>query len=771
MANKINLISGETYTLAELFSGHRRIIIPDLQRDYCWGDNADASDRSGLVPRFIDTLVEQFEKHPHGHRLNLGLIYGYETPADFVQLCDGQQRITTLFLLLGMLVKWTGDDVFRPLLISDYEFLEDDHEPYLQYAIRESSLYFLSDLVYRFFAGKGDEALDSVADIYDPDTGRSCSWFYSEYATDPSIMSMIRALRVIECDRERFERLDLHRFCEFLTERLTFIYYDMGNRANGEETFVVINTTGEPLSPTENLKPLVINAAINQRFAYTPFSANGRDGLSVASAWEEMENWFWRERDRRHFDTADRGFNEFLRWVTLVSGVSTEIKNSAINSPERFVFPHEEIPVDFIISAFDAFTALYAGHQTYLGRASLGQTDTLPGRGGTLKQIECFVMLPLLAYRRRRPTATDRELRRIYEFFHNLTNVANVAKSVNELIVPAIDIANTYDDLTDMISCSGGISRTILSLEEQSKLQIIKDNPADHMAVEDEFWRAQSLEVDTDAILMQGEIMPVIDWSGGVGAFSLQKFRQYVDILQRIFGRDRNDNGVNDPTRRALTAFDYPGYPLGGSSFGWGANWREIIGIAPDRFRQFLDLADSRGLDHIIAHRHNHSGYDIFARYPRLLAYTNWKNVLTFPGWGKTLCQNWRKRPVPVCLAVLMLRLGTAITGGIRDIARGWTLEYYTGNRDLTLRRGDTYTIRLTAAGDMMSAEVSGISDGFTYSYRLELDPAATDILVDRILNGPAVSPAPPCRHGHRCLKVKSVKKHRHGFCGTVKKL
>ena len=35
--NKINFITGETYTLAELFSGNRRIIIPDLQRDYCWG--------------------------------------------------------------------------------------------------------------------------------------------------------------------------------------------------------------------------------------------------------------------------------------------------------------------------------------------------------------------------------------------------------------------------------------------------------------------------------------------------------------------------------------------------------------------------------------------------------------------------------------------------------------------------------------------------------------------------------------------------------------
>lgn len=58
MANKINFITGETYTLAELFSGERRIIIPDLQRDYCWGDenNIKSTDDVGeLVSDFIKT--------------------------------------------------------------------------------------------------------------------------------------------------------------------------------------------------------------------------------------------------------------------------------------------------------------------------------------------------------------------------------------------------------------------------------------------------------------------------------------------------------------------------------------------------------------------------------------------------------------------------------------------------------------------------------------------------------------------------------------------
>ena len=31
-------ISGNEYCLRELFGGDTQIIIPDLQRDYCWGD-------------------------------------------------------------------------------------------------------------------------------------------------------------------------------------------------------------------------------------------------------------------------------------------------------------------------------------------------------------------------------------------------------------------------------------------------------------------------------------------------------------------------------------------------------------------------------------------------------------------------------------------------------------------------------------------------------------------------------------------------------------
>ena len=46
------LSTGEAYRLIDLFSKDNKIIIPDLQRDYCWGTAFD-KDGKNLVERFM----------------------------------------------------------------------------------------------------------------------------------------------------------------------------------------------------------------------------------------------------------------------------------------------------------------------------------------------------------------------------------------------------------------------------------------------------------------------------------------------------------------------------------------------------------------------------------------------------------------------------------------------------------------------------------------------------------------------------------------------
>jgi len=315
-ANLYRLESGQEYTIKHLFNGKIRIVIPDLQRDYCWGDKAwdkDADNYTELVSLFVENLISFFTKKPK-EKLTLGLIYGYENPHSHVQLCDGQQRLTTLFLLIGMINRRTTNNHFEKILISKAE-LADDKEPNLQYAIRESTLYFLSDLVCEFFLKKDL----NVNDIIKKD------WYFKEYDFDATIQSMLNAIKTIE---SKLVDIDFNLFGEFIVNNLLMLYYDMGHRTRGEETFVIINTTGEPLTATENLKPILIGNIEDEKFRN-----------KASEEWEDREEWFWQNKNESE-KTSDEALKEFFIWywqIRLLQEKSWKGKKSySLNPNELF---------------------------------------------------------------------------------------------------------------------------------------------------------------------------------------------------------------------------------------------------------------------------------------------------------------------------------------------------------------------------------------------------------------------------------------------------
>lgn len=300
MKNKLQ--NGKKYNLSDLFSQDRKIIIPDLQRDYTWGDEKHGKNKIELVSGFCKNL---FEQHSTDSKINiqLGMIYAYENPINFINLADGQQRITTLYLLIGMLYKVTKEEILKTRLISDFELNQDDQEPYLQYSIRETTLYFLSDLVVKFFLNEN----------YNIDDIKNQKWYFKEYDNDPSIQSMLNALNIIE--ELLKHKGNLTDFADWLINKVEFFYFDMVNREHGEEMFVVINTTGEPLTPTENLKPILLGDIKNNDFN---------------NQWEEREKFFWQNKKEKEQE-ADNGLNDFSTWF-----VKVQEKKEAVNTYKYF---------------------------------------------------------------------------------------------------------------------------------------------------------------------------------------------------------------------------------------------------------------------------------------------------------------------------------------------------------------------------------------------------------------------------------------------------
>ena len=596
------LSTGETYKLTDLFSKDNKSIIPDLQRDYCWGTTFD-KDGKNLVERFIENITDNQDKE-----LNLGLLYGYEAPLGHIQLCDGQQRITTLFLLLGMLNRKTND-AFRRLLISKTEE-EDDWEPYLQYAIRESSLYFLSDLTRFFFIENKDIA---VSDI------KRQSWYFKDYDLDPSIQSMIATMEKIETIINE-KSIDCATFGKYIIENLSFLYYDMENRTKGEETFVVINTTGEPLSATQNLKPLLIGRQAKEK------------QVECAQKWEQWEQFFWKNRGKN--DTADNGLKEFFRWIMLLNLDAESNEFKRIQKDGTYKFDLENIEFDKIDNYFEIVSkrlfcekdAVFPNNKNWL----------FPDIDGN-SQVVWFSFLPVLEYINRFPNATVREIRRVKMFFRNLALVPNVTKAISEVLPEAIRIINEMPnaDICSVLEIEN-VSKTLLSEEGRTKLEIYR-NAENREEVENAFWKEEEYK------LWSGEILPMIEWATTDGVFDYNLFKIYRDKFDKVFHDDLEYEEL-DVTRRALLTRNLKGYPrifkgYTNWCFAWdNEDWKVLINDNVDKFKSFLDELDATEIydaqNIIIANNTSDKEYDEFVKNPELLKYCEKKKI---QWWGDNL--------------------------------------------------------------------------------------------------------------------------------------
>lgn len=304
------LQSGVSYTLYEFFGPKRAIVIPDLQRDYCWATTKIVTgDGQSLVEAYVDDLILESQKGQNA-KLKMGLLYGYEYPTDNVQLCDGQQRLTTLFLISGVCLNKLGeeDDVLREEAIS---IISHGNSPRLQYAIRDSSLSFINNLVQNR--------------AFDPEI-TEVPWFSNEYSRDPSACNMILAIKQI--DSKVTNAATAKKLLNYILHNISFLYFDMQSRTYSEEQYVILNTTGYSLTPTEHVKPKLLGKLSEEQLK------------KYSERWEYWEQFIWNHRPKEDDNfTVDEWFDRFLTIFYLAENIgkdnSFSEKEAEYNSFQR----------------------------------------------------------------------------------------------------------------------------------------------------------------------------------------------------------------------------------------------------------------------------------------------------------------------------------------------------------------------------------------------------------------------------------------------------
>ena len=172
----MNKSSAEKLTVWQLIE-KTKIEIPIIQRDYAQG----REDNSDIRNNFLDAIFNAFKDN---NTLELDFIYGNQE-GNCLQPLDGQQRLTTLFLLQWYIA------VKENKLIESKEILKK-----FTYETRASSREFCNQLIehgvdFNNLLPTDFETTEKSLNNAISKTIIDSSWFFLSWIKDPTISSML----------------------------------------------------------------------------------------------------------------------------------------------------------------------------------------------------------------------------------------------------------------------------------------------------------------------------------------------------------------------------------------------------------------------------------------------------------------------------------------------------------------------------------------------------------------------------------------------------
>ena len=326
----------------------QKVVIPQIQRDYAQGRTNE--DVSRIRERFLNKLCEVLDDTYTGTPLKLDFIYGYSTKdlSDTGQAhtifkpLDGQQRLTTLFLLHWYVAVREGE-------IGDYKGLFSN----FSYATRAKSRKFCEELVRFLPAADNDDSIKKQIEDQ--------PWFFLSWAADPTISSMLVMLEAIE---KKFKEKNILNVWQKLTgENPSIVFYllNMDDLGLPEDLYIKMNSRGKPLTQFEHFKA--------QFSRIIPVDLRSAFNTNIDKEWSDL---FWdiykNEPDKNDnlAHQVDNAFLNFYNFITdyLISTQNLSIKNGYWLDIAVAVYSIRE-NVLFLFKSLDTFVKQQKNNPTY----------------------------------------------------------------------------------------------------------------------------------------------------------------------------------------------------------------------------------------------------------------------------------------------------------------------------------------------------------------------------------------------------------------------
>jgi hypothetical protein len=295
-------------TYKQLLKRHGHIRIPLIQRDYAQGRPSEAKVREEFLGALEGAL--RCPADDPSLPLNLDFIYGSvegKQETRFSPL-DGQQRLTTLFLLHWFLA-------WRDERWADFgELFRAKGHSRFSYSVRPSSNEFFDELV-AYEPKYRPENVDQLSLLI-----ANQPWYFRSWRLDPTIQSTLVMLDAIH---RRFA--SAHGLFERLVSEgkpaITFQLLDLKNFGLSDDLYIKMNARGKPLTQFETFKARyeqelgkqfageerLIN---NQKFPIADFVARRMD-----TSWSDFF-WAYRDKETNLYDSAVMNLFRAMALVT-----------------------------------------------------------------------------------------------------------------------------------------------------------------------------------------------------------------------------------------------------------------------------------------------------------------------------------------------------------------------------------------------------------------------------------------------------------------------
>lgn len=291
------------YTFCELLSEYS-VRIPLIQRDYVQGREYTDKKKTEKRQEFIRLLVDALKT---GKSYHIDFIYGsplknqnsVSGKSFFIPL-DGQQRLTTLFLLHWLLISKSSAYDKKELLKQIEGF---------SYETRLSSTAFCSKLTSNIISGlaKGNVKCTIIDQ----------PWYSSDWDYDPTIINMLSMLEAMNTLLEDEYALSIDEMLKnalSADSSITFDLLDMKEYALTDGLYIKMNARGKELTNFEHWKALFI------RFLEEFYNTKGYKAEFTDKIEHDWANLFWDyvKDNKTKYPVIDDCFMRYFHYLTNI---------------------------------------------------------------------------------------------------------------------------------------------------------------------------------------------------------------------------------------------------------------------------------------------------------------------------------------------------------------------------------------------------------------------------------------------------------------------